>query len=279
MIRIITDSSSEINVEMAKELNIEVVPIRVVFNDGEYVPFKEISNEEFYKKMAESPVLPKTTQTPPHEFEEIFNDAIQKNDEVIAILISSKISGTYNSAIIAKNSCNNQNIHVIDSKNATFALGILVVEAVKMRDNGAGVDEICETIDQYKEKLEMYAIIDDLKYLQKGGRISSTQSIVGSMLSIKPIIAIKDGMVVSFAKERGMRKAFEWFVKQVAIDGIDFSKAAAVASSNDKDAIINLLDFFKERNVDANKFTKFEIGPTIGVHGGPGAVAISFFRK
>ncbi|OJU11052.1 MAG: hypothetical protein BGN88_09090 [Clostridiales bacterium 43-6] len=281
MIRIITDSSSEINLKRAQELNIEIAPIRVTFGNETFVPYKEISNREFYKKMEEAPEIPKTSQTPPHEFEEMFRAALDAGDQVIAVLISSKISGTYQSALIAKENIGSDDIFVVDSLSATFALGILVMEAVKMRDNGAKAEDICTFIDNNKGKLKMYAVLDDLKFLKKGGRISTAQAIVGTMLHFKPIVSLRNGLVVQEAKERGRKRAFEWVIKKAQEDGIDFKKAVAVAHSNAVEALLELILMFDDiaKNVKTEKLLKFEIGPTIGVHGGPGAAGFAFFTE
>ncbi len=167
MIRIITDSASDITIEEAKELGVEVVPLHVIFGNDVFMDGVDISHDEFYKRLEECDELPKTSQTNPGGFVEVFEKYIKQGDEIVGIFISSKLSGTYQSSIIASDMIEDGKIHIIDSLNASMGLAVLVREAVKMRDKGKSVDEIKVEIENLIPRVKLIAVVDTLKYLKK----------------------------------------------------------------------------------------------------------------
>ena len=213
MIRIITDSASDITIEEAKELGVEVVPLHVIFGNDVFMDGVDISHDEFYKRLEECDELPKTSQTNPGGFVEVFEKYIKQGDEIVGIFISSKLSGTYQSSIIASDMIEDGKIHIIDSLNASMGLAVLVREAVKMRDKGKSVDEIKVEIENLIPRVKLIAAVDTLKYLKKGGRLSATSAIVGGVLGITPVISVVDGSVEVLAKTRGHKKSIK-FMKE-----------------------------------------------------------------
>ena len=207
MIRIITDSECNITIEEAKELGVEVVPLHVIFGNDVFMDGVDISHDEFYKRLEECDELPKTSQTNPGGFVEVFEKYIKQGDEIVGIFISSKLSGTYQSSIIASDMIEDGKIHIIDSLNASMGLAVLVREAVKMRDKGKSVDEIKVEIENLIPRVKLIAAVDTLKYLKKGGRLSATSAIVGGVLGITPVISVVDGSVEVLAKTRGHKKS------------------------------------------------------------------------
>ncbi|HOO29138.1 MAG TPA: DegV family protein, partial [Lachnospiraceae bacterium] len=174
MIRIITDSTSDISMEKAKELNVDVMALTVSFGEQSYKSGIDITNAEFYKRLVSSSELPKTAQVNPYEFEEKYKEYLDAGDEIISIHISKELSGTYQSAVIAKEALDSDKIAVLDSLNVTSALGLLVIIAAKMRDEGASMQEITDALHSYIPRLRLFVVLDTLDYVRKGGRISPT---------------------------------------------------------------------------------------------------------
>ena len=222
-IKIITDSTCDIDISRQEELGIEIVPLSIKFGDKEYIDGVTLTKSEFYKLLAQCDELPTTAQVNPKRFEKIFSDYINNGDEVIGLFISSKLSGTFQSAIIAKNLVGSEKIHLVDSKTVTFPLGLLVLEAAKMRDQGMSALEIIEKLEDLKTRLRFYAVLDTLKYLKMGGRLSPTSAFFGSVLQIKPIVSIVDGEVIAVDKKKGLRAASQSIGKKVEEEKPDTS--------------------------------------------------------
>lgn len=277
MIRIITDSTSDISRKRGEELGIDIVPLGVIFGEESFQDGVTISVKEFYEKLQTVTELPKTFQVTPFQFETIFKKYIDQGDEIIGIFISHKMSGTYQSAVIASEICP-ERIHIVDSMNVTVCLGLLVEEAVKLRDKGVSAKEIVEKIESIKDNLRLFAIVDTLKYLQMGGRISSTSALVGNLLDINPIIGIYDGFVESVAKTRGKKAAYRWIEKKVQEEAIDNNYPVRFADSNAPDLLKEFLAYINEK-VEIKESTFADIGPVVGTHAGPGAVCIAYFKK
>ena len=277
MIRIITDSTSDISRERAEELGIDIVPLGVIFGEETFLDGVTISAKEFYDKLQTVTKLPKTSQVTPYQFETLFRKYIDQGDEIIGIFISHKMSGTYQSAVIASDICP-ERIHIIDSMNVTVCLGLLVEEAVKLKNKELTAQEIVEKIENIKDKLRLFAVVDTLKYLQMGGRISSTSALVGNLLDINPIIGIYDGFVESVAKTRGKKAAYRWIEKKVQEEVINNEYPVRFANSNSPELMKDFINFISEK-IQITESTIAEIGPVVGTHAGPGAVCIAYFTK
>ena len=278
MIKIITDSTSDISIKEAKEFGIEVVPMTVTFADESFKDGIDLTNEEFYEKLSVSKELPVTSQINPNQFEEVFNK--YKNDEILGIFISSKLSGTIQSALIAKNTLERDDIHIVDSKTATFAEGILVREAVKMVKEKMNIEDIVTRLNEISSRLKIYALVDTLKYLQYGGRISATTAVVGKVLNITPIISLEDGVVSSPAKVRGKKLGYKWIVDKIKDIEIDKNYPVAFGNANAPASMESLYEVInKNFDIDERNVVKSGICSAIGTHAGPGAVGIAFVSK
>ena len=210
MVKILTDSSCDLSPARCEELGVEMLPITVNFGGESFRANIDISNAQFYEKLAAASELPKTAQITPAFFQEKFQEYKEAGDDVVCLFISSQMSGTLQSAKVAKNLVGAENICLPDTLNVTFALGLLVEEAVKMRDRGLSAAEIAQEVEALVPRVRLWALIDDLKYLKMGGRLSATSALVASILGICPIITLENGLVEVVGKARGKKAAFKF---------------------------------------------------------------------
>ena len=278
MIRILTDSTCEISMESAKEMDVTVLPMTVHFGGESYVDGIELTPELFYQKLGESTELPTTTQINPSEFEEVFRAWTAAGDSVVGLFLSSDLSGTYQSAVIAANSVGSDNIFVIDSKTVTFGLGLLVLQAVRWRQEGLPAAALAARLEQEKERVTLLAVVDTLKYLKMGGRLSSAAAMVGGILGINPLITVTGGKVESIGKARGRKAAFDLLQKRINEVPPDRSAPMAYGHSNAPEALRECMDYFKETIPPQTAFIA-HIGSVVGTHVGPGAVGVAYFRQ
>ena len=277
-IKIIIDSSSDISMEEASKLGVEMLSMQVAFGEEVYYDGVNLLPNDFYNKLTNSNVLPKTSQITPFRFSEKIEELVNQGHEVIVITISSKLSATYSSAV---NACQQfpDKAFAVDSLNAASGERILCLYALKLIEEGYKVEEIVNKLNEIKEKIVVIACVDTLEYLKKGGRISSTTAMAGELLSIKPIIGVIDGEVKMISKAVGLRRAYK--ALDLLIDGknIDFNLPYCfVYSGTDKTNLLKYLEVSSHKN----QFTKIDInqiGSTIGTHVGCGAVGIIYFQK
>lgn len=277
-IKIITDSTSDIAFDRQEELGIKIVSLSVRFGDKEYVDGVDLTKPQFFQMLRESAELPTTAQVNPERFEKIFEESVQSGDEVIGIFISSKLSGTYQSAVIAKQMLGAENIHLIDSLSVSFGLALLVYEMIKLRDAGKSAQEICSAVEELKRKQKFYAIIDTLKYLKMGGRLSASSAFIGSMLHIKPIIAIENGEIKAFDKKKGHKAAAQRIAEMMEQEKPDPAYRVFFGDS-DAQQFINLLKDAVESVADISDSETVALGSVVGTHGGPGCVGISYIAQ
>lgn len=278
-IRIITDSASDIYQSEAQQLGIDVLPLKTIFGSEEYLDGVNLSHEEFYHKLIESDVLPTTSQIPPYDFEEAFRAAVENGDDVVCITLSSKLSGCYQSAVIAAEEFPGR-VVVVDSLSVAIGERCLVNLALQARDTGKSAAEIGALLDKEKHSIRLVALLDTLEYLKKGGRISSTVALAGTLLNIKPVIAVEDGEVAILGKARGSKNGGNMLMTQVAqAGGIDFSKPYCLAYTGLSDALLKkyIADSASLYEGKADHLPIHTIGSTIGTHVGPGAIAVAFF--
>ncbi|MCM1539698.1 MAG: DegV family protein [Blautia sp.] len=277
MVKIITDSCSDI-VDNERE-DLVILPIIISFDSKEYQDGVNLSHREFYEKLIESDELPVTSQIPPVVFEEAYKAAAEQGDEVIVITISSKLSGTYQSANIGAENYQ-ESVHIVDSENASLGERILVEYALRLKDQGLSAKEIAEKLEKEKKNIRLIALLDTLEYLKKGGRISKAAAAAGSLLSIKPVIAIQGGEVVVLGKARGSKQGNNLLAEEIArANGVDYDMPFILAYTGLTDVVIqkyiddheNLWKGIVDRPVPAS------VGGAIGTHIGPGAIGIAFF--
>ncbi len=278
MVKILTDSSCDLSPARCEELGVEMLPITVNFGGESFRANIDISNAQFYEKLAAASELPKTAQITPAFFQEKFQEYKEAGDDVVCLFISSQMSGTLQSAKVAKNLVGAENICLPDTLNVTFALGLLVEEAVKMRDRGLSAAEIAQEVEALVPRVRLWALIDDLKYLKMGGRLSATSALVASILGICPIITLENGLVEVVGKARGKKAAFKFIQGMVEKEPIssDFSVTvghAAVPKTRD--------DFLEYMSAELKKreVHKLDIGSIVGTHTGPGACGLAYIRK
>jgi len=279
-VKIVVDSGSDITTTQAAELDVVVLPLKVNFEEEEFLDGKNIDNVRFYEKLIESDTLPKTSQIAPAEYEEVFDECEKSGDEVICFTVSSELSGCYQSAHIAAD--DRKGIYIVDTSNVAIGERALVEYAVRLRADGLSAEEIVNQVLEKKPKLRILALLDTLEYLKKGGRISSATALAGELLSIKPVVTVNDGKVVMVGKARGSKNGNNQIIKMVEeTGGIDFTMPYSVAYSGLSDRLIlkYLEDSRKLYENYADSVPIHTIGCAIGTHVGPGAIALAFFSK
>ncbi len=275
-VHIVTDSSCDLTEEQAAAAGVRVVPLNIRFGSEEFVDREQLSVSEFYAKMASTGLLPETSAPSPGRFEAAFRDAAAAGaTSVVCINLSSELSATMQSARTAANALAGEiDVRIIDSLSITGGLGTMVLTASELAANGADVDTIVATVEAMVARTEIYGALDTLENLKKGGRIGSAKALLGSMLSVKPIIRIKDGAVEEAGKQRTRRRALEWLRDQL------FNEPAVEQLSilhGDATDIEQFLDMIAERFPREN-IRIGTIGAVIGTHGGPGVIGVCYLR-
>lgn len=278
MVRIITDSTSDIPQAEAAALGITVVPLTVHFGEEAYKDGIDLTNEDFYKKLAVVETLPTTSQVPPGEFTPLFQGFADAGDDVVGIFISSEMSGTYQSAVVAREHVGRDNVYVIDSRTATFELALLVRLAVRFRDAGMSAARIDTRIRELIGRVRLFAVVDTLKYLKMSGRISTTTAFVGGLLGINPVIAVKDGRVESVGKARGLKAGLKMIQEFLQADPPDPDYLVVFGHTNAPASLRETVAFFT-KEYDIKDYVEADIGTIVGTHVGPGAAGIAYIAK
>jgi len=277
-IRIIADSAGDITQEEARKLDIEILPIKVVFGNEEYLDGVTLNHRQFFEKLIETDVVPTTCQITTYEFEEVFQKVKEAGDEAVCITLSSKLSGTYQGARIASENFKDC-VSVVDSENVSIGERLLILRAIEMRDRGLSREEFVAALQREKKDIRLIALLDTLEYLKRGGRISPTVAFAGEMLSIKPVISVQNGEVVLLGKARGSKNGNNRLIEFVNMAGIDFDKPFCLAYSGLTDVLLKkyIADSEHLYRGKVEHLPVSSIGCTIGTHAGPGAVAVAFF--
>ena len=278
-VKIICDSASDITQEEAKELGITVLPLKIMWSGQEYQDGITMKPQEFYERLVETDELPTTSQVSPYDFEEAFRQVVDQGDTAVCLTISSKLSGTYQSALIANEEVDFK-IELVDTLNVALGENILVKRAVQLRDEGKSAEEIAKIIQEEKGKVKLVALLDTLEYLKKGGRVSQTAAFAGTVLNIKPVVGIVDGLVEVLGKARGSKNGNNKLMEQIqAAGGVDFSRPFVLGYSGLSDEILQkyIKDSTPLYEGKVDKLPVIIIGSTIGTHAGPGAIGVAFF--
>lgn len=278
-IKIICDSLSDVNKEDLEKYDIDVVPLTVILNGKEYKDGIDIQPEQFYKILREENVYPKTSQATYAQFKEIFDKYIAQGKTILYISGSAAATGTCQSAIMAKNDTEGE-VYIYDTNNLTFGAGFFVVKAAEMINEGKTIGEVFKSLDEIKEKYILMFSVDTLEYLKKGGRISSTKATVGSLLNIKPILEVKDGLVSQVSQVRGKKNVLNKMVECVKERlGDDLEQEEIyIGHSDDINETEKLTEIAKEV-FKPKKIGYFLVGTCIGAHSGPGVHGILVFKK
>ncbi len=270
-IALVTDSTADLTPELIEQFNINVIPLNVIFG-GEIIKDNQITSEEFYTRLKKSEVLPKTSQPSPEEFLELYKKLLEDHQEIISIHISSALSGTLNSARLAKEKLD-EPIHIVDTYNISLGASFLILEAAELIGEKFKTTEILQHLQKTRNKIETLFTLDTMEYLYKGGRIGKVSSLLGAALNIKPVIRVnEEGVYVPYGKTRNQKKALDKIVAFFREKAEDKTiKRIAVAHGQAKDSA----EYLSKALTDAlskpvDIFTK--VGPVIGVHTGPGTV-------
>jgi DegV family protein with EDD domain len=278
-IRIITDSAADIPQDNI--YGITVLPMSIRFGDTEYKDGIDLTPQEFYEKLVESDQLPTTSLISPATFEEAYKTAIDNGEKVVVITVSSNLSGTYQSAVLAASEYPDD-VYVVDSKNVAVGEHIVVMLAARLLNQGFTAKEIAEKLQNEKDNIHVLAVLDTLEYLKKGGRISSTVAFVGGALNLKPVVAVVDGKVEMIGKARGSKNGNNYLVKEIEnTSGVDFTKPLCLGYAGLDDALLQKYIEDSSRLWEGHKESMEVtlIGAAIGTHCGPGTIAVAFFAK
>ena len=277
---IMTDTASDIDLETAKKYGIHLIPINISFDGVNFKDRYELTSGEFYERL-KSGVIPKTSQITVAEHYEEFKK--YEGNTVIYIPLSARASGTYQSANIAKQTLEDEgadiDINIIECTTFTYGYGMWVIKAAQMAKDGSDKQQIIDMLNENIKNTEIILTVDDLKYLQKGGRISSSAKLVASVLDIKPILAIEDGLVMSRDKVRGSKKVFPKMIEILKADAKpDVNQTIAVMHGNCPEKAETVANLIKEKTEFKNIIT-VEVGPCIGVHTGAGVIGVAYLKK
>jgi len=274
-IRIFSDSTCDLSTEDQERLQIYIVPLTVNFSGTTYLDGIDITNEEFYDRLDTCEELPTTSQPSPQSFIDAFKGFLEAGDEIVGVFISSEISGTYNSACIAKQMLMTDKLHIIDSRGATVGLALLLSEAAGYRDAGFTAAQIVDHIVLLSKKIRFFAALNSLKYLRKGGRISATTAVVGEFLGVKPLVSIVDGKILMVGKARGMQKTLELMLQKVLTDLPDLHYPVAFTHSCTPELVRKAVESFKDplKLVD---WLTCGISSVIGTYAGRGSVGFAY---
>lgn len=279
MIRILTDSTADFPAEEAAALGLRIVPLQVNFGDEHYRDGIDLTPDEFFEKLENASKLPTTSQPSPELFLNEFEDAKAAGNEVVCVLLAGFLSGTLQSAQIAKAEVEYDGIYIVDSKTATLAEQLLVRRAIQRVQEGFTAPEIVADLEQARENLHLFALVDTLKYLHKGGRLPTAAAIAGGLLGIKPVIGVQNEKLGMVDKARGLPGAYVAIFKQIdKVGGIDEAWPVCVGYTGKKQGVEPFMRYVTN-NLHLQKPLLFSIGPVIGTHAGPGACGIAFFAN
>ena len=276
-VRIITDSTVDIPDKYSSLFT--VVPLTVSFGETDYIDGVTINKQDFYRMLTSSPELPKTSQATPDAFIKVFREIREQGDEAVVITVTSRLSGTYQSACLAAEDF--PNIRVVDSLNVSIGSGILAEYALRCASDGMGLDELAQHLTEKRDEIGLVAMVDTLEYLKKGGRISGAAAFAGGVLGIKPVVTTRDGELVVLGKARGSKKANNLLAEQIRKDGVDFSMPLLLGYTGLSD------DMLRQYIRDSESLWKgrvtgldcVRLSSVIGTHAGPGAVAVAYFKS
>ena len=277
-VKIIIDSTTDLIPEIKSRVT--VVPLTVHFREEEYIDGVTITHKEFYEKLIETDVMPHTSQATPADFADVFEQVANAGDSAVVLTLSSKISGTYQSAMIA--AADYDNIFVVDSDSVAIGAGILAELALQLADSGLDAESISERLETEKKNIRIIAMVDTLEYLKRGGRVSKTVAFAGGLLNIKPVLSVVGGEITMLGKARGSKQGNNMLVNEIEKSGgVDFSKPVLLGYTGLSDILLKkyIEDSSNLWSGSTSELRSTVIGSVIGAHAGPGAIAAAFFRK
>lgn len=275
-IKIITDSTLDLPVDLIREKDIEVLPLLINFGEESYLDGVEINTKEMIEKINSTGVLPTTAQVTPNRFEETFKKYLDEGYKIVALTLSSDMSGTYQSACIAKDMLESDDIVVIDSRYVTSGLGLVVLKACELRDKGLGIKEIEAEIKNSIEKIRCSLSFESLENLVRGGRLSKTAGAIGSVLGLRLILDIKEGKMAVKDKVRGSKKALKKLIADFESSDVDFNSPIVLLEFLNEDVYEGLKIYLQEKGIN---YIDAKVGCTVGIHSGIKPCGIFYFEK
>lgn len=273
-IQVVTDSACDLPERLASEQGIAIVPLTIRFGDEELVDRRDLTPEQFWRRCAASDVLPETAAPAPGSFRDAFLRAAEAGREgVVCVTLSAALSATYQSAVAGADAASSRiPVRVIDSRSVTMGQGLVALGANQMATEGKGLDDVAGTAEDLVGRTRMYGALGDLEYLRKGGRIGGAAALLGSLLSIKPIIELRDGVVEAESKQRTRSRSLHYLVEKVRQHGAIENLAVLHGEAADLDEFLSLLAAVYPRD----DIIVADIGAVIGTHAGPGTVGVTF---
>ena len=275
-IKIITDSTADLSKEIYDKYDIDVLPLLISFGEDTYLDGVEITPDKLFERIKKENVLPTTAQVTPNRFMEVYKKYLDEGYKIISIHISSAMSGTYQSACIAKEMLESDDIILIDSQNVTAALGILVLKAAILKENNYDYNKIAEAIEECKKKVNLSVCFESLEYLARGGRISKTAGIVGGVLGIRLILEIKEGLMSVKDKVRGNKKALKKIISDLESADLDKNLPVILIDVLNVEIKEGLLEYLRTNNIN---FVECPVGSTVSIHSGPKCCGLVFLTK
>lgn len=274
MIKIVCDSISDLPQEILEKYNVDIVPLTVIFNDKEYLAGENLTTKDFYKMLRESDSMPKTSQATYVQFKSVF-EKYDENTQIIYISGSSIASGTYQSAMLAKND-GHDNVSIFDTGNLSIGSALFVIKACEMVEMGYSVNDILSNLEKHKNEVEVVFSVDTLEYLKMGGRISSTKAALGNLLSIKPILEVKEGLVSQKSQVRGKKQIYSTLAKTIVNRfGKDLKDKTIILGCGDNEDDLGVMKEALEKEGEVKNIYFVNIGCVICSHSGPGVMGIS----
>ena len=280
-VKIVVDSACDLTKQRADALDLTFLSLKTIFGGEEYSDGITMSHREFYEKLIESGDMPSTSQIPPHDFEEVFAQIKKDGDTAVVITLSAKLSGTFQSATIAREGYEDC-VFLVDSETVSLGEQILVLLACRLRDEGRSAADIAQILEERKRDIRLIALLDTLEYLRRGGRISGAAAIAGNLLSIKPVITVKEGEVAILGKARGSKNGNNMLIEEInKTNGIDFSLPFVLGYTGLDDSLLQkyIADSEALWKGQVSDLPITTIGSTIGTHAGPGAIGVAFFAR
>lgn len=277
-IRILTDSASDILPPYPD--NLTVLPMTIRFGAEEYRDGVDLSHRAFYEKLTESDTLPVTSLISPGDFENAYRQAAERGETVVVITLSSRLSGTWQSAVLAAQDHPGR-VFVVDSRNATLGERLLVEYALRLAGEGVPAGEIAGQLERVRDRVRVLGLLDTLEYLKKGGRISKTVAFFGEAMAIKPVVTVRDGEVVMLGKARGSRNGSNFLIQEIEKAGVAYDMPFALGYTGTSDDMLQkyIRDSASLWEGKVSTLPIHTVGATVGTHIGPGAIAVAFFSK
>lgn len=278
MVRILTDTAADITAAEAAAMQVTLIPLEITFEDGPCPQLEEADFARFYQRLATCSRLPQTSRPAPQAYLDVYQDAARCGDNVVALCISSGLSGTYESAAAAQRMCGGGHVHVVDTHQAILTQRMLVEEAVRLRDAGASAADIAQHIIDLRDRVVVCGVVGTLRYLRKGGRIPASLALMGEMMSIKPVIVLRDKTLTAMGKVRGYASGMAMLHRYMEEDGFDPDRPVYFGYTSDP-ALGRQLQAQTAAKYGLRDTRLHPIGGVIGTHCGTGCMAVAYFRK